>query len=138
MNEKTKNILSWVLSILFVGGIITILFVNPCIFLYIIGAVGLLFLFGAMVYVVKTVLYDVISKACSQEQYRKYISKHYESREQLFRERGNEICAWCDKDCVVKYPSRIYDKSQANCTKSADVFIEECGLKIDEDHKGQV
>lgn len=135
MNEKTKNILSWVLSILIVGSIITSFVIDPFNsligFLCILLAILSLCLLSAIVAWVKDLLYEFFSSSYFQRGYRKYISKHYESRRQLFRERGSEICARCDKDCAVKYPLRAYGRYDVSCTKRADVFIEENGLKVD-------
>lgn len=135
MNEKNKNILSWVLSILIVGGIIACIVIYPRITLtwffdIVLAALGLLILCFVVV-CLKGLLYDFFSSSSFEKIYRKYISKHYESRRQLFRERGSEICARCDKDCAVKYPLRAYGRYDVSCTKRADVFIEENGLKVD-------
>lgn len=132
MNEKNKNILSWVLSILFVGSIITSLVIEPAVIGYIaLGAFALLFL-SYMVSLLKELLYDFFSSSYFEKIYRKYISKHYESRRQVFYERGNEICSKCDADCKLKHPYRRYE-DDSYCKKRVDIYIEEHGLKVDED-----
>ena len=132
MNEKTKNILSWVLSILFVGSIITSLVIEPRIIGYIaLGAFALLIL-SCMVSCLNGLLYDFFSSSYFEKIYRKYISKHYESRRQVFYERGNEICSKCDADCKLKHPYRRYEED-SYCKKRVDIYIEEHGLKVDED-----
>lgn len=72
------------------------------------------------------------SSSYFEEIYRKYISKHYESRRQVFYERGNEICSKCDADCKLKRPYRRYEED-SYCKKRVDIYIEEHGLKVDED-----
>ena len=132
MNEKTKNILSWVLSILFVGSIITSLVIEPRVIGYIaLGAFALLIL-SYMVSCLKELLYDLFSSSYFEKIYRKYISKHYESRRQVFYERGNEICSKCDPDCMLKRPYRRYEED-SYCKKRVDIYIEDHGLKVDED-----
>ena len=84
MDEKTKNILSYILSILIVGGIITCLVIYPRITLtwffdIILAALGLLILCFVVV-CLKGLLYDFFSSSYFEEIYRKYISKHYESK----------------------------------------------------------
>lgn len=136
MNEKTKNILSWVLSILFVGSIITSLVIEPRISLAVIGYIALgasaLLILSYMVSWLKELLYDLFSSSYFEKIYRKYISKHYESRRQVFYERGNEICSKCDADCMLKHPYRRYEED-SYCKKRVDIYIEEHGLKVDED-----
>ena len=136
MNEKTKNILSWVLSILFVGGIITSLVIEPRISLAVIGYIALgafaLLILSYMVSCLKELLYDFFSSSYFEKIYRKYISKHYESRRQVFYERGNEICPKCDADCKLKRPYRRYEED-SYCKKRVDIYIEEHRLKVDED-----
>ena len=135
MDEKTKNILSYILSILFVGSIVTCLVINPYVclmscFFTILAIFGLFFL----IYIVKCVkkqIYDFFSSNYFQKNYRKYIYKHYDSREQLFYERGDEICAKCDRDCVVKHPIRRYNED-SHCKERIDIFIKENGLNIDD------
>lgn len=131
MNEKTKNILSWVLSILFVGSIITSLVIEPRISLAVIGYIALgafaLLILSCMVSLLKELLYDFFSSSDFEEIYRKYISKHYESRRQVFYERGNEICSKCDVDCKLKRPYRRYEED-SYCKKRVDIYIEEHGL----------
>lgn len=136
MNEKTKNILSWVLSILFVGSIITSLVIEPRISLAVIGYIALgafaLLILSYMVSWLKELLYDLFSSSYFEKIYRKYISKHYESRRQVFYERGNEICSKCDADCMLKHPYRRYEED-SYCKKRVDIYIEDHGLKVDED-----
>lgn len=136
MNEKTKNILSWVLSILFVGSIITSLVIEPRISLAVIGYIVLgafaLLILSYMVSCLKELLYDLFSSSYFEKIYRKYISKHYESRRQVFYERGNEICSKCDADCMLKHPYRRYEED-SYCKKRVDIYIEDHGLKVDED-----
>lgn len=136
MNEKTKNILSWVLSILFVGSIITSLVIEPRISLAVIGYIALgasaLLILSYMVSCLKELLYDLFSSSYFEKIYRKYISKHYESRRQVFYERGNEICSKCDADCMLKHPYRRYEED-SYCKKRVDIYIEDHGLKVDED-----
>lgn len=136
MNEKTKNILSWVLSILFVGSIITSLVIEPRISLAVIGYIALgafaLLILSYMVSWLKELLYDFFSSSYFEKIYRKYISKHYESRRQVFYERGNEICSKCDADCMLKHPYRRYEED-SYCKKRVDIYIEDHGLKVDED-----
>lgn len=136
MNEKTKNILSWVLSILFVGSIITSLVIEPRISLAVIGYIALgafaLLILSYMVSCLKELLYDFFSSSYFEKIYRKYISKHYESRRQVFYERGNEICSKCDADCMLKHPYRRYEED-SYCKKRVDIYIEDHGLKVDED-----
>ena len=132
MNEKTKNILSWVLSVLFVGSIITSLVIEPRVIGYIaLGAFALLIL-SCMVSCLKGLLYDFFSSSYFEKIYRKYISKHYESRRQVFYERGDEICSKCDADCKLKHPYRRYEED-SYCKKRVDIYIEDHGLKVDED-----
>ena len=47
-------------------------------------------------------------------------------------ERGNEICSKCDPDCMLKRPYRRYEED-SYCKKKVDIYIEEHGLKVDED-----
>ena len=136
MNEKTKNILSYALSILIVGGIITCIVIYPRITLtwffdIVLAALGLLIL-CFLVVCLKGLLYDFFSSSYFENVYRKYISKHYESRNQLSYERGSEICKKCDLDCGLKHPLRIYNED-SYCKKMVDLYIEEHGLKVDED-----
>ena len=134
MNEKNKNIISYILSILIVGSIITCFIVAPYnsllgllwIFL---SAIGLAFL-TFIVKLVKDILYEFFSSNLFQSIYRKYVTKCYESKEQLLFERGTEICAKCGKDCVVKHPLRTYSRYDTICNKSADMFIEEHKLTV--------
>ena len=135
MDEKTKNILSYVLSIMIVGSIITSFAIDPYNstigLLYILGAIlGLCFL-GYWVARVRDLLYEFFSSSYFQKVYHKYISKHYESRRQVFYERGNEICSKCDADCMLKRPFRRYEED-SYCKNRVDLYIEEYGLKVDE------
>lgn len=136
MDEKTKNILSWVLSILSIGSIITSLVIEPRISLAVIGYIALgafaLLILSYMVSCLKGLLYDFFSSSYFEKIYRKYISKHYESRRQVFYERGNEICSKCDADCMLKHPYRRYEED-SYCKKRVDIYIEDHGLKVDED-----
>lgn len=136
MNEKTKNILSWVLSILFVGSIITSFMIEPRISLAIVKAIALgafaLLIPSYIVLWLKELLYDFFSSSYFEEMYRKYISKHYESRRQVFYERGNEICSKCDADCKLKRPYRRHEEG-SYCKKRVDIYVEEHGLKVGED-----
>lgn len=136
MNEKTKNILSWVLSILIAGGIITCFVIAPftsfkvfCVILFSIIFLPLLFF---TVEWVRESIYDFFSSSYFEKIYRKYISKHYESRRQVFYERGDEICSKCDADCKLKHPYRRYEED-SYCKKRVDIYIEDHGLKVDED-----
>lgn len=84
MNEKTKNTLSYVLSILIVGSIITCFVINPYnslvgllwIFLTIIGLAFILSIIKA----VKDIVYEFFSSNLFQSIYRKYVTKCYESK----------------------------------------------------------
>lgn len=136
MSDKTKNIISYVLSILIVGSTTIGIAVAPQITFTVIGSIAL----GALTLVVllyiviwlKEIIICLFSSHFFQKVYRKYITKHYESREQLLYDRDNEICARCDKDCTVKHPLRTYSRYDAKCNKiTDDVFIEEHGLKVD-------
>ena len=136
MNEKTKNILSYVLSILIVGGIITCFVIAPFTSFKVFGIIlfsiiFLPFLFFTVVWVRESI-YDFFSSSHFEEIYRKYISKHYESRRQVFYERGNEICSKCNADCMLKHPYRRYEED-SYCKKRVDIYIEDHGLKVDED-----
>lgn len=135
MNEKTKKTLSYVLSILIVGSITICIVVEPQITFTVIGSIALgvltLLVLTYLVLWLKELLYDFFSSHYFQKVYRKYISKHYESRSQLLYYRGSEICTRCGKDCVVKYPLREYSVPVDICNKSVNVFIEECKLIVD-------
>lgn len=136
MSDKTKNIISYALSILIVGSTTIGIVVQPQITFTVIGSIAL----GALALVVllyivtwlKELLYDFFSSSYFEKTYRKYISKHYESRRQVFYERGNEICSNCDADCKLKRPYRRYEED-SYCKKRVDIYIEEHGLKVDED-----
>lgn len=134
MDERTKNILSYVLSILFVGGIITSFIIdtyNSLLFiLFSVLIILSLFVLSGIVMWLKGLLYDFFSSNTFQKTYRKYISKHYKSKTQLCYERGNEICAKCDTDCGLKYPLRIYD-TNSYCRKIIDMYIKEHKLKVE-------
>lgn len=136
MNEKTKNILSWILAILFIGSIIISFVIAPFTSFKVFGVIifsiiFLPFLFFIIVWV-RDSIYDFFSSNYFQKKYRKYISKHYESRRQVFYERGNEICSKCDADCKLKRPYRRYEED-SYCKKRVDIYIEDHGLKVDED-----
>ena len=87
MNEKNKNIISYILSILIVGSITTCFIVAPYnsllgllwIFLSAIGLALLTFI----VKLVKDILYEFFSSNLFQSIYRKYVTKCYESKEIL-------------------------------------------------------
>ena len=79
MSEKTKNIISYVLSILIVGSTTIGIVVTPQISFAVIGALAL----GALILLVlayavlqlKELLYDFFSSHYFQKVYRKYITK---------------------------------------------------------------
>lgn len=79
MNEKTKDILSYVLSILIVGSIITYFVINPYnslvgllwIFLTIISLAFILSIIKA----VKDIVYEFFSSNLFQRIYHKYVTK---------------------------------------------------------------
>lgn len=135
MDEKTKNIISYVLSILIVGGIITSFIIDTYISLIGLLCIVLVILcLVIMIYIIewlRGLLYDFFSSDSFQKVYCKYISKHYESRRQLIYYRGSEICLKCGENCVLKYPLRRYN-GDSYCKKSVDLFIKEHGLKVDE------
>ena len=95
MNEKTKNILSWVLSILFVGSIITSLVIKPRISLAVIGYIALgafaLLILSYMVSCLKVLLYVFLAAVIL----RRYIANIYQS----FMNRGDR----CSMREVMKY-----------------------------------
>ena len=135
MNEKTKNILCYVLSFLINGGIITSFIIDPCkslevLFWIILAIIALAFL-GVLVAFVADILYKFFSSSSFEKIYRKYISKHYESKRQVFYERGSEICSKCDADCILQYPLRRYIED-SYCKKRVDLYIKKHKLKIDE------
>ena len=79
MDEKTKNVLSYVLAILIVGGIITCIVVYPRITLtwffdIVLTALGLLILCFIVSWL-KELLYDFFDSDYFEEIYRKYKSK---------------------------------------------------------------
>ena len=84
MSERTKNILSWILTILFIGGAITSLIINPGnFFMYCLWIIVAIIAIVILVYIwlgVKHVMYEIINNRKFQRLYRRYISKHYESR----------------------------------------------------------
>lgn len=136
MNEKTKNIISYILSILIVGSITTCFIIAPYdsllgLFWIFLTAIGLALMLS-IIKLVKDIVYEFFSSDLFQSTYRKYITKCYESKEQLLFERGKEICAKCCKDCVVKYPLRAYSRYDTTCNKSADMFIKEHNLIVNE------
>ena len=84
MSEKTKNILSYVISILIVGSTTIGIVFEPQISFTVIGAIALgvllLFVLACVVYELKELLYYFFSSQYFQKAYRKCITKHYESR----------------------------------------------------------
>ena len=79
MNEKTKNVLSYVISILIVGGATTYLVIDPNafldVFLWIILPIIILAFLGILVAVIADMLYEFFSSSFFEEIYRKYKSK---------------------------------------------------------------
>ena len=79
MDEKTKKIISYVLSILIVGGATTCCVIDPNnfldVFLWIILIIILAFL-GLLVAVIADMLYEFFSSSYFENIYRKYKSKH--------------------------------------------------------------
>ena len=135
MNEKIKNILSWILAILFIGSITISFIIAPFtsfkVFGVILFSIIFLPLYFFIVVWIRESIYDFFTSNYFQKKYRKYISKHYESKEQLFCERGDEICSKCDVDCILQYPLRRYIED-SYCKKRVDLYIKEHKLKIDE------
>lgn len=136
MNEKNKNILSYVISILIVGSITTCFIIAPYdsllgLFWIFLTAIGLALLLS-IIKLVKDIVYEFFSSNLFQSIYRKYVTKCYESKKQLLFERGKEICTKCGEDCVVKHPLRIYSRYDTTCNKSADIFIKEHKLTVNE------
>ena len=80
MNEKTKKILSYVLSILIVGGATICIVIDPNnfldVFLLIILPIIILAFLGLLVAVIADMLYEFFSSSYFDEIYRKYKSKH--------------------------------------------------------------
>lgn len=81
MDEKTKNILSYVISILIVVGITTCFVIDTRTtltwFLDIVLAALSIFVPFFTVFWLKELLYDFFDSDYFEEMYRKYISKHY-------------------------------------------------------------
>ena len=79
MNEKTKNILSYVISILIVGGATTYCVIDPNnfldVFLWIILPIIILAFLGILVAVIADMLYEFFSSDQFEEIYRKCKSK---------------------------------------------------------------
>ena len=80
MDEKTKKIISYVLSILIVGGVTTCFVIDPNkgldIILWIILPIIILAFLGLLVAVIADMLYEFFSSSYFDELYRKYKSKH--------------------------------------------------------------
>ena len=80
MDEKTKNILSYVISILIVGGATTYCVIDPNnfldVFLWIILPIIILAFLGLLVAVIADMLYEFFSSSYFEDIYRKYKSKH--------------------------------------------------------------
>ena len=79
MDEKTKKILSYVISILIVGGATTYCVIDPNnfldVFLWIILPIIFLAFLGLLVAVIADMLYEFFSSSYFDEIYRKYKSK---------------------------------------------------------------
>ena len=79
MDEKTKKILSYVISILLVGGATTCLVIDPNkfldVFLWIILPIIILAFLGLLVAIIADMLYEFFSSSYFDELYRKYKSK---------------------------------------------------------------
>ena len=79
MDEKTKNILSYVISILIVGGATTYCVIDPNnfldVFLWIILPIIILAFIGILVAVIADMLYEFFSSDQFEEMYHKYKSK---------------------------------------------------------------
>ena len=79
MDEKTKNVLSYVISILIVGGATTYLVIDPNnfldVFLCAILPIIILAFLGLLVAVIADMLYEFFSSSYFDEIYRKYKSK---------------------------------------------------------------
>lgn len=77
MNERTKNIICYVLSTIIVGSITTILVIYPLGFmLFLVALLGLCILTFIVVWI-KELLYDFFSSSYFHRACRKYISKNY-------------------------------------------------------------
>lgn len=140
MSERTKNILSWIVTILFIGGVITSLIINPCnFFMYCLWIIVAIIAIVILVYIclgVKHVMYEIINNRKFQRLYRRYVSKHYESREHIIYAIGSKVCLECSLNCNIKdsihAPYRIKKKY---CEIEASKYAKRHGLKIDEDCK---
>lgn len=79
MDEKTKNVLSYVISILIVGGATTCLVIDPNkfldVFLWIILPIIILAFLCILVVVIADMLYEFFSSSYFEEIYHKYKSK---------------------------------------------------------------
>ena len=79
MDEKTKNVLSYVISILIVGGATTCLVIDPNkfldVFLWIILPIIILAFLCILVAVIADMLYEFFSSSYFEEIYHKYKSK---------------------------------------------------------------
>ena len=79
MDEKTKNILSYVISILIVGGATTYCVIDPNnfldVFLWIILPIIILAFLSILVAVIADMLYEFLSSSYFEDIYRKYKSK---------------------------------------------------------------
>ena len=80
MDEKTKKIISYVLSILIVGGATICIVIDPNnfldVFIWIILPIIILAFLGLSVAVIADMLYEFFSSSYFEEIYRKYKSKH--------------------------------------------------------------
>ncbi len=80
MDEKTKKIISYVLSILIVGGITICWVIYPNnfldVFLCVILPIIILAFLGLLVAVIADMLYEFFSSSYFENIYRKYKSKH--------------------------------------------------------------
>ena len=76
MDEKTKKIISYVLSTLIVGGIMASLTIDPYNGLVALLAIILLALQCILIVFVAKLLYNISSSNYFQKKYRKYKSKH--------------------------------------------------------------
>ena len=138
MNERTKNILSWTLTILFIGGAIIIFIINPRnFFMHCLWLIVAIIAIVILVYIslgVKHVIYEIIDNRKFQRLYRRYISKHYESREHIIYSIGSEVCLECSLNCNIKdsihAPYRIKKKY---CEIEAVKYAKRHGLRIDKD-----
>lgn len=140
MNEKTKNILSWVLSILIVGSIITSFVIDPynslicC--LLIAAAIIALVVLGCICHGVKHLMYEIVNSRKFQRLYRRYVNKHYESREHIIYQIGSEVCLECSLNCKIKDSIHApYQIKKNYCEIEAANYAKRHGLTIDEDCK---